>query len=318
MTVARTLIHDKLEWTARQKQRVADLAARVAAIGVRLGLINGIAKTGSHSAKEAKPMVSGITTFPNTIDEAVDNKLAADPGLKARWDEVSMRFRLVFAQPERAFKAVDFDTMLARDEVAKSTIVKIAREPEAFGALKGKTGILAGRADKADRERALNNVTALANSIGDYLRQHGEIERRSHADELAVRRKAAVDIPGLSPEAKSALERVRDAIDRNDLASGLEYVLADKMIKAELEGFAKAVTVRFGERTFLPLVAKEPTGETFRTVTAGMTEPQKGEVRSAWTSMRTVQQLSAHERSVLAQKQSEVMRRTKSQGATLQ
>ena len=32
------------------------------------------------------------------------------------------------------------------------------------------------------------------------------------------------------------------------------------MVKAELEGFAKAVSERFGERTFLPLAAKDNDG----------------------------------------------------------
>ncbi len=111
---------------------------------------------------------------------------------------------------------------------------------------------------------------------------------------------------------------VRDAIDRNDLPSGLEYALADKMVKAELEGFAKAVTERFGERTFLPLAAKDTAGEAFQRVTSGMNAAQKSEVQQAWNTMRTVQQLSAYERSVTALKQTEALRQTRSQGLTLQ
>jgi hypothetical protein len=113
------------------------------------------------------------------------------------------------------------------------------------------------------------------------------------------------------------LERVRDAIDRNDLPAGLEYALADKMVKAELEGFANTVSERFGERTFLPLAAKDTNGQTFNTVTAGMTPGQKAEVQAAWNSMRAVQQLAAHERTTEALKQAETLRQTKSQGLSL-
>jgi hypothetical protein len=134
---------------------------------------------------------------------------------------------------------------------------------------------------------------------------------------MAVRRQVALEIPALSANAKSVLERVRDAIDRNDLPAGLEYALADKMVKAELEGFAKAVTDRFGERTFLPLAAESTEGATFRAVTAGMTDAQKSEIQSAWNAMRTVQKLSAHERSVTALKQAENLRQMKSQGLAL-
>lgn len=123
--------------------------------------------------------------------------------------------------------------------------------------------------------------------------------------------------PALSPVAKQTLERVRDVIDRNDLPAGLEYALADKMVKAELEGFAKAVSERFGERTFLPLAAKDTDGKIFETVTAGMTAGQKAEVRNAWDAMRAVQQLAAHERTTEALKQAEPLRQTRSQGLSL-
>lgn len=317
VNVARTVVRDRLEWTVRQKQKLVDLAGRLAALGVRLGFATSTASTIRTTAKEAKPMVAGITTYPKSIDQAVEDKLAADPALKKLWEEVSMRFHHVYAQPERAFKVVDVDAMLRDQAAAAKTIARIASEPETFGALKGKTGLLASRADKSDRDRALKNVTPLADSISDYLRQRGDAERRNHAEEMAVRRQGTLEIPALSSNAKSVLERVRDAMDRNDLPSGLEYALADKMVKAELEGFAKAVTERFGERTFLPLAAKDANGEAFQWVTSGMNATQRSEVQQAWNTMRTVQQLFAHDRSVTALKQTEALRQTKSQGLTL-
>ena len=317
VNVARTVARDRLEWTIRQKQKLFDLAGRLTAIGAKLGFTTSTASTIRTSAKEAKPMVAGITTFPKPIDQAVEDKLAADPALKKQWEEVSMRFHYVYAQPESAFKAVNVDAMLRDQAAAEKTIARIANEPETFGGLKGKTGLLASRSDKADRDRALKNVAPLADSISDYLRQRGDAERRNHAEELAVRRQVALEIPALSSNAKSVLERVRDAIERNDLPSGLEYALADKMVKAELEGFAKAVTERFGERTFLPLAAKDTNSEAFHRVTSGMNAAQKSEVQQAWDTMRTVQQLNAHERSVTALKQAETLRQTKSQGLTL-
>nr|WP_280519157.1 Ti-type conjugative transfer relaxase TraA [Shinella curvata] len=317
VNVARTIARDRLEWTVRQKQKHADLAGRLAAIGAKLGFATSAARTIPIAAKEARPMVAGITTFPKSIDQAVEDKLAADPALKKQWEEVSMRFHHVYAQPEAAFKAANVDAMLIDQATAAKAIAKIAAEPEVLGALKGKTGVFASRADKSDRDRALRNVTPLADSISDYLRQRGDAERRNHAEELAVRKQVALEIPALSANAKSVLERVRDAIDRNDLPAGLEYALADKMVKAELEGFAKAVTKRFGERTFLPLAAKDANGEAFQRVTSGMNATQKSEVGQAWNTMRTVQQLSAHERTVTALKAAEAMRQTKSQGLTL-
>lgn len=262
-------------------------------------------------------MVAGITTFAKSVDQSVEDKVAADPGLKKQWEEVSTRFRLVYAQPESAFKAVNVDAMLKDEGVAKSTIAKLGSEPEHFGALKGKTGILASRSDKQEREKAQTNAPALGRNLERYLRQRAEAERKFEVEERAIRLKVSIDIPALSPNARQTLERVRDAIDRNDLPAGLEYALADRQVKAELEGFAKAVSERFGERTFLSLAAKDPNHQTFNAVTAEMAAGQRTQVQAAWNSMRTVQQLAAHERTTETLKQAETLRQTKSQGLSL-
>ncbi len=318
LRVARTIVRDQLAWTVRQKEKLRELGARLVAIGAKLGIVSGNTSTQTKNVlKEPKPMVAGITTFAKSIGQAVEDRLAADPALKKQWEDVSMRFRLVFAKPEEAFKAVNVDAMLTSPETAKETLARLSQEPEAFGPLKGKTGLLASRADKADRERAAANVPALARNLSDYLRQRSEAAYRYESEERAARQKVAVDIPALSPSAKHILERVRDAIDRNDLPAGLEYALQDKMIKAELEGFAKAVADRFGERRFLSLSAHDPNGKVFNDVTASMTPGQKAEIQSAWKSMRAIQQLSAHERTTEALKKAETMRQSKTQGLSL-
>jgi Ti-type conjugative transfer relaxase TraA len=318
MNVARTVVRDRLQRTVRQRTRLVDLGARLVAIRGKLGLATTDEKsTIQNTIKESKPMVSGITTFPKSIENAVENKLAADPGLKTQWEDVSTRFHLVYAQPESAFKAVNVDAMLKDQTIATATLAKIAGEPESFGALKGETGMFASRGDKQDRERAVANVPALARNLERYLRQRAEAEHKHETEEQAVRRQISVDIPALSPSARQTLERVRDAIDRNDLPAGLEYALADKMVKAELEGFARAVSERFGERTFLGIASKDANGETYKSVTSGMNSAQKTEVQTAWNSMRTIQQLSAHKRTTEAIKQAETMRQTKSQGLSL-
>lgn len=317
VNVARTIARDRLEWTVRQKQKLVDLSSRFAAFATKMGLATSPATSTLNPAMEAKPMVAGITTFPKSIDQAVEDRLAADPALKKQWEEVSTRFHHVYAQPEAAFKAVNVDAMLRDRNVAAQTIAKISSEPESFGALKGKAGVFASRGDRQDRDKAETNAPALARNLERYLRQRAEAEHKFEAEERTVRLKVSIDIPALSANAKHILERIRDAIDRNDLPAGLEFALADKMVKAELEGFAKVVAERFGERTFLPLAAKNPDGEAFQRVTAGMTAGQKSQVGRAWTTMRTVQQLAAHERTAMALKQAETLRHTKSQGLSL-
>jgi Ti-type conjugative transfer relaxase TraA len=318
MSVARTIAHDRLQWTLRQSSKLIELGARLTAAAMKLGL--GGAKPTSSTAsaiKEAKPMVSGTTTFPRSVGEAVDDRLSADPGLKDSWQEISARFHHVFVDPQAAFKAVNVDAMLTNETAAAATVVRIAERPESFGALKGKIGLFAGSAEKQARDTALVNAPALARDLQGFIAKRAEAASRYEDEERAVRTKLSLDIPALSALAKQVLERVRDAIDRNDIPAGLEFALADKMVKAELEGFAKAVSERFGERTFLPLAAKTADGKAFEAASAGMQPAHRQELRSAWDAIRTVQQLAAHERTAVALKQAETMRQTQTKGLSL-
>jgi hypothetical protein len=63
-------------------------------------------------------MVSGTTTFPRSIAQAVEDRLSADTGMKDSWQEISGRFHHVFADPQAAFKAVNVDAMLSNGTVS--------------------------------------------------------------------------------------------------------------------------------------------------------------------------------------------------------
>jgi Ti-type conjugative transfer relaxase TraA len=315
--VARTLAADRLHWTIRQRQKLNDLGAWLLALGAKLGLGAPSKQTTPETQKEARSMVAGITAFARSIDKAVEDKLAADPALRKPWEEVSTRFRFVFAEPESAFRKVDVDGMIRNVDTAKSTLSKIANQPESFGTLNGRTGLLASRADKEDRERATLNVPALARDLERYLTLRAEAERKHETEERAARMKVAVDIPALSPAAKNVLERVRDAIDRNELPAALVFSLEDKMVKVELEGFARAVNERFGERSMLANSAKTPDGPTFEKLAAGMNAGQRDELKAAWPTIRAAQQLAAQQRTAEGLKQAEAMRQSQRQGLSL-
>ncbi|MDO3445448.1 Ti-type conjugative transfer relaxase TraA [Agrobacterium sp. V1] len=314
--VARTIARDRLEWTVRQKHKLAELTRRLTALGARIGLGPAKRIIPDQAARQAA-MVAGITTFSKSIGQVVEDRIAADLSLKKQWEEVSMRFHHVYAQPDSAFRAIDVDAMLQDQAASARTIMKIASDPGSFGALNGKTGIFTSHTDRLDREQAIKNVRPLADSIGDYLRQRREAERINHAMEAAVRRQVALEIPCLSLHARNVLEQMRQAFDRDELPSGLQSELADKVVSTEIETFAQAVSERFGERTFLPDIAKEAKGETFQRVTAGMNATQKSQVERAWSVMRTAQQLSAHQRSTIAMKHTGVLRPTSSKKVTL-
>ena len=318
INVARTIVRDRLDWTVRQKQRLAELGSRLVALARRLGLVTSAQQhVPSSQIREIEPMVAGITIFPKSVEQAAEDKLAADPALKAQWEEVSTRFRLVYAQPEAAFSAINVNAMLKDPALAKATVEKIVTDPEGFGALKGKTGLLASRTDKQDRETARINVPALARNLENYLRQRAEAERKHEAEERARRLKVSVDIPALSDNARNVLERVRDAIDRNDLPAALGFALADRMAKAEIDAFNKAVSERFGERSLLSNAAKDATGPAFEKQAFGMSPGERQKLATSWPMMRAGQQLAAHERTTQALKEAEALRQTQRQSQVL-
>ncbi|TGS14243.1 hypothetical protein EN852_013485 [Mesorhizobium sp. M2E.F.Ca.ET.209.01.1.1] len=228
--------------------------------------------------------------------------------MNKRWEDVSTRFRLVFADPETAFRAVDVEAMVKDSAAAKSTLATIGNRPEGFGALKGKTGIFATRADKEDRETATVNAPALARDLARYLEMREAAVQRLKTEERALRHRISIDIPALSPAACAVLERVRDAIDRNDLPAALGHALADREAKQEIDGFNKAVAERFGERTLLSNAAREPSGRLFESLAKGLQLQEREHLKEAWPVMRAAQQLAAQVRTVATLKQAEDMK----------
>lgn len=312
--VARTMVRDRLDWTLRQKAKLVDLGRRLTAFAAHLGITQS---PNTQSMKEAAPMVAGITTFSGSVSDTVGDRLGTDPALKRQWEEVSARFAYVFADPETAFRSMNFDAILADKEVGKQVLQKLGAEPETIGALKGKTGILAGKSEREARRVAEVNVPALKRDLEQYLRMRETATLRLQADEQALRQRVSIDIPALSPAARVVLERVRDAIDRNDLPAAMAYALSNRETKLEIDGFNKAVTERFGERTLLSNAARETSGKLYEKLSEGMKPEQKEQLKQAWPVMRTAQQLAAHERTVHSLKLAEEQRLTQRQTPVL-
>lgn len=309
MSVTRTVVRDRLHWIVGQKQKLATLGARLVDLGSSFRLVRGKLERAAPAIGAARPMVSAITVFAKSIEQAVADRLAADLDLRERWQDVSMRFQLVYAEPEVAFAAVKVDAMLNDAPLAATVLQKLAAEPQHFGALSGRTGMFASRSDKHDRETALFNVPALARNLADYMRARAETERRYSAEENALRSRLAVEIPALSPVARQALEQLREGLGRDD-QTRLEQSSLHPSVTMELERFSASVSQRFGERTFLRIAAKAPDGEVFVAVTDGMTPQQKNEVRLAWDAMRTIQLLSARGRVSAGLKLSQTQRQS--------
>ncbi len=303
--IARTLVRDRLDWTLRQRQRLADLTQQMRAHGERLGLLQ---PPSTQTWKAAEPMVAGVTLFARSLADVVEERLLADPALAKQWDEASTRFRYIFTDPETAFRSMNFDAVLTDAKVAKQTLDRLVSEPGSIGPLKGRAGILASRADKEARRVAEVNVPALKRDIERYLQLRQTAAERIEREEQSLRHRVSIDIPALSLAARSVLEKIRDAIARNDLAAARGHALSSREAKLEIDGFNRAVTERFGERALLANTAREPSGTLFDKAAAGLRPGEREKLHQAWPVMRAAQQIAAHERTAQTLKQAEHLR----------
>ncbi|MCC0051883.1 MAG: Ti-type conjugative transfer relaxase TraA, partial [Rhodobiaceae bacterium] len=315
--VARTLIRDRVLWTIRQKQKLADLAQTLRHIGARLGLTEPLPSQSEHLTGKAEPMVKGVSSFTLSIADAAEEKLRVDPALQKQWDNVSDRFRLVYQDPEAAFKAMRLEAVLEDPSVARQSLAEIEQNAATFGPLRGRTGLLASRHDKEDRRIAVLNGPALRRDLERYLAMRETALKTYAREEESLRQRTAIDIPSLSPAAARVLEKIRDAIDRNDLPAALGFVLADRMVKAELDAFNRTVSERFGERSLLANAARDPSGPAFDKAAECMAPQDRQRLAAAWPLLRAGQQLAAHERTQHALKESEALRQTQRQSQGL-
>ncbi|CAH1660836.1 Ti-type conjugative transfer relaxase TraA [Chelatococcus asaccharovorans] len=314
VSVARTLVRDRLRWTLRQKGRLVELATRLRSLGERLRTSQSRTPV---VRKETPPMVAGISVFPTSLEDKVEHKLQLDPTVSKQWENVSSRFRLVFADAETAFRAMNFAAIVTDSTAAREALDQLGKNPASLGPLRGRTGLLAGTKDKNDRRVAELNVSALIRDIESYLRVRQRAVDMIEKDERELRQRNSIDIPALSPEARSVLEKVRDAIDRNDLPAAVGFAVSNREIKAEIDAFGKAVSDRFGERTLLVNAAREPDGGVFGKAAEGLRGPDREKLREAWPLLRTVQQLAAHERTSARLKQAEELRLSQQQSRVM-
>jgi Ti-type conjugative transfer relaxase TraA len=316
--VARTLLNDRLEWTLRQRQRLLELTARLSSLAACFKRGVGPEADDRASPRREKPMLGPVTHFPKSIDQHVEERLAAEPSLTRLWQSVTDRFHRVYADPQTAFRALDLDRLVERPDAAPSVLEQLATRPEQFGVLRGRNGLTASRADRQDRQNAIANAPALARNLKRYLDTRHRAAQSYREEERAWRNRASIEIPAISIAAKDVLERIRDAIDRNDLPAALQFALADKQVKAELDGLARAVAQRFGDKALLAREASDPAGATFNALAKDMGPVQRQEAQAAWGAMRAVQQLAHHEQRLSAERPSEALRQTRSKGITWQ
>lgn len=302
LRVARALARDQARWIRIQRDRIAAAGAKLSQFIERFGQHQPISQTVSNRAAMAaapsRPWLRGIATWASSIKQAVETKVQGDATLTVHWTKINERMKFIYEKPDDAMKAMNLAPALnGNDATAKAAqdriINQLATNPAAYGAIKGKTGLLASTASKAQRQNALGHVDPLAKSIRDYVRIRAEVQELHTGTLRQERDRQRVDVPSISSNANHTLERIRDAIDRNDLHSHLGFALSDRIVRAEIEGLNKALDEKFGASTFS---SAEPKGRKFDAAAAKVTPDDHGKLAQSWPLFHAAQKVAAHQK----------------------
>src|SRR5690606_39794745 len=113
-----------------QKERLQKLGHKLQALAIRLGLTRSPALQASRS-----PMLKGVATFALATKEAAEARLQSDAGLRAQWKALSSRIRLIYADPQAAFRAMEFAGRLVCKAEARAKLQQLAQRLQLFGHL---------------------------------------------------------------------------------------------------------------------------------------------------------------------------------------
>jgi hypothetical protein len=317
--VAKALVENQLRWIREQRERLETAAARLSSFIARFGRAadrQAAAVAMATTSPVSHAWIRGLATWAQSIPQLVEAKLQSDATLTHAWTQLRDRVAQVYEKPDGAMTTMNLSAIMnaneAERQAAQSRIVdQLGRDPEAFGAMRGRTGMFASSDAKAERQRALNNVPALKDNLARYVRLRAEIGDLRTVELSRERDRSRVDIPALSGSAQGVLDRIRDAIDRNDLSAALGFALADKMVKAEIDQLNKVLDQRFGERAFLG--SKEAKGPAYDAAAAQVAEGDRSNLVAAWPSFSAAQRIAAYER---AQQQTRAQSQVRDQGVT--
>lgn len=333
--VARSLLDQQLKTIVAVRQKLSGLGERLTTIGARLVARTNASPAPDSAASEARRRsaaaqyradvlhpatdigqqfiaVPAVRTWRQSIPETVKEKLMSDEALKSAWRDVSSTFARIYRDPQAAATSMKVEAIADKPSEHTATLERLAANPAAFGELAGKSGLLASKADREVRRLAEEGGAVLRREIEGYAALKAQSTAKIETSETAARQRASIDIPALSSAASVVMERVRDAIDRNDLPAALGFALADKMVKAEIDRVGSAVNQRLGERALLGLDAKSIEGQSFKVASADLASGDKVKLAEAWPTLRAVQQFTTHEKSVNALKHAEAARLTQS------
>ncbi|RVL72730.1 Ti-type conjugative transfer relaxase TraA [Sinorhizobium meliloti] len=194
-------------------------------------------------AEKPEPLVPAITRHDRSIEDVAREK--AIPTFNQYWEAVESVSRHVFRDATEVAGRLR-STIIDQGGDGKVMAKAMAEQPERFGDLRGKSGLLG---DNKERKAALRYARSVAShleaSAATWERRLGE-ERKS--EQWQRDKRDVVEVPGLTRRSAEILDRV-DKVSINKRDQLIDHLRSTPEGKAALEEarqVAKALERRFG------------------------------------------------------------------------
>ncbi|WP_206533520.1 Ti-type conjugative transfer relaxase TraA [Mesorhizobium sp. M5C.F.Cr.IN.023.01.1.1] len=213
---------------------------------------------GPDEAGKAEPLVPVITRHDRSIEEVAREK--AMPTFNQYWEAVESVSRHVFRDPVEVTSRLR-STIIDQGGDGKAMAKAMAEQPERFGDLRGKSGLLGDNKERKEALRYARSVAShLESSASTWERRLGE-ERKS--EQWQRDKRDVVEVPGLTPRSAEILDRVDKVSDnkRDQLIDELRSTPEGKTALEEAKVVARALERRFGHsdpRAFATELEKRP------------------------------------------------------------
>lgn len=213
---------------------------------------------GPDEAGKPEPLVPAITCHDRSIEEVAREK--AMPTFNQYWEAVESFSRYVFRDPAEVTGRLR-STIIDQGGDGKVMAKAMAEQPEQFGDLRGKSGLLGDNKERKEALRYARSVAShLESSASTWERRLGE-ERKS--EQWQRDKRDVVEVPGLTPRSAEILGRVdKVSINKRDqLIDELRSTPEGKAALEEAKEVARALERRFGHsdpRDFANELEKRP------------------------------------------------------------
>ncbi|MDX0986546.1 Ti-type conjugative transfer relaxase TraA [Sinorhizobium medicae] len=196
-----------------------------------------------QQAEKPEPLVPAITHHDRSIEDVAREK--AIPTFNQYWETVESVSRHVFRDPTEVTGRLR-NAIIDQGGDGKVMAKAMAEQPERYGELRGKSGLLGDNKElKAALRYARSVASHLEASASTWERRLGE-ERKSEQWQRDER--DAVEVPGLTRRSAEILDRVdKVSINKRDqLIDELRSTPEGKAALEEARQVAKALERRFG------------------------------------------------------------------------